>query len=465
MKNMKKYVIDTNVILDDFRINLKQLSDSGSNDLYITNIVLMEIDKHKTSLDQNLAFIARDFIRSLEIIEDVTESKLKMNGIKDKSIFSAKVTINKDESIMIYIINKAMSLYKHSDNISNDYKIMEMAKEINGTVITMDGMLNLTSKINLVKSEIFKFNETKKPEEISFFTSYFTNEDEINLKLNSLKGTIKKYNQVELKLTKDNIETGKRLYYVSTGSGFYQIKTEEEDFTNLVIKPKNIGQKFYVDLLQSCASLIVVRGATGSGKTILALQEGIRRLKNKDSNIDKIVFLRYTVNTNEKIAELGFRKGDDDQKLGHYNLPLYSNIAFYMEKEFEQKNKNNINKASKESFNDPEKINEFIKDNKIEVLDIAFIRGYNIRNAFVIYDEIQNSPTFITRLVGTRLQDSVMVSLGDLKQIDHPSLSIKRNSLSKFLELAEDGDNELAAIVLPKTVRSKEAEWFEKHMK
>lgn len=461
----KKYVLDTNIILEDFRANLKRLNDNGDNDIYITDIVLSELDKIKISFDKNLAFIARDFIRCLEIHEEVTSLKIDTVQLPNIKIFKASLLIDKDESIDLFIATKPSNLYKHSDGLSNDYKIMEMAKDIGATIITMDGMLKITAKMNNVNAENFKFNETKSPNEIVFFFSYKIEEDEIDKKLESLKGVIKKYNQLEFILLKDGVELGKKLYYISNGFGFNRIRTEENDFSKYVVKPKNIGQKFYIELLESPASLIVVRGATGSGKTILALQEGIKRVRDKNSKIDKIIFLRYTINTNEKIAELGFRGGDEDEKLGHYNLPLYSNIAFYMEKEYEMNNKGTKSNNEKQSFNDPEKINAFIKEHSIEILDIAHIRGHNIRNAFVIYDEVQNSPTFITRLVGTRLQDSVMVSLGDINQIDHPNLTINRNSLSKFLELAESGDDELAAIVLPKTVRSKEAEWFEKNMK
>lgn len=61
-----------------------------------------------------------------------------------------------------------------------------------------------------------------------------------------------------------------------------------------------------------------------------ALQAGIAL--QKMGVVDGIVYLRNTITANDKEAELGFRKGDEDQKLHYFMYPLFSSINFIIER-------------------------------------------------------------------------------------------------------------------------------------
>ena len=61
----KNFVLDTNVILHDFRC----LDNFEENDIYIPIVVLEELDKFKKGNDQ-INYNAREFLRQLDSITD-----------------------------------------------------------------------------------------------------------------------------------------------------------------------------------------------------------------------------------------------------------------------------------------------------------------------------------------------------------------------------------------------------------
>ena len=103
----------------------------------------------------------------------------------------------------------------------------------------------------------------------------------------------------------------------------------------------------------------------------------------------------------------------------------------------------------------------FMKKHNISIIDIAHARGITISRKFVIFDEVQNASNATVKLIGTRMgEESRIVFLGDLKQIDHPYLSRNRNGLATLLKIASS-DDYIAAINLKQTIRSEIAGWFE----
>jgi len=138
-----------------------------------------------------------------------------------------------------------------------------------------------------------------------------------------------------MKEKEGSYESGKQEFYIRKNGHLVQI--EENDFRQHRIKPLNVEQKFYAKMLMENFEIMVVTGSTGSGKTLLALQEGMRRVSDKNDPIDGIVYLRNTVTANDSQAELGFRKGDQNTKLGYFAYPLFGAINFIIENSFKNK--------------------------------------------------------------------------------------------------------------------------------
>jgi PhoH-like ATPase len=206
----------------------------------------------------------------------------------------------------------------------------------------------------------------------------------------------------------------------------------------------------------------VVAGSTGSGKTLVALQAGLELVE--EGIVDGIVYARNTVTANDPQAELGFRKGDEEQKLGYFMYPLYAAVNFTIEHQSSRsidarvEYTGNTNSIKRENATEV-----FMQKYNIEAMDIAHMRGTTISRKFVIIDEAQNMTIPTLKLIGTRMGDETrLVVMGDPGQIDHPFLSKRRNALVALLNKAQNTDF-IAGIQLRHTIRSAVADWFDKN--
>lgn len=155
-------------------------------------------------------------------------------------------------------------------------------------------------------------------------------------------------------------------------------------------------------------TITVLKGAAGSGKTLVACQAALDLLFR--NVIDKIVIIRPAVAT----EDIGLLPGSILEKMGPWMSPIFSN------------------------FNDlynKEKIEKLLNDGKIEIVPLMFMRGRTFLNSFIIVDESQNITHEQTEMVLSRIgNNSKMVLCGDTRQID---LTNKRNSGLNFLYTLE----------------------------
>lgn len=470
----KQYLVDTSVIIDNPIQNLLALYQNGENEIYITEIVLSELDKHKTSMNQEVGVAARTFFRSVkEEFEKLEFTKyLSTKKAKDgDKLYKTKLSFENGEEVEIFIINRLSTDYRLIEN--NDSKILEIAIDFDLKLISNDTSFRVIAMSAGVKAESLRVDSVLSPEKIEFsFVEKVAIEELANTK-KTLAEKHKKWSQITIKeIQKEKVngefETGNQSFYIVNGTGLIPVRGESEQFKELTVKPLNMEQRFYAELLQLPFKILAVTGSTGSGKTLLAIQEAVRKVKDPNSPIDGIVYMRYTVNTTDKHAELGFRSGDENQKLSYFNYPLYATVNFLIEKEMERKNMGDkaIAEAKKTGINKNEHTEKFMEDYNIVVTDIAHARGITISNKIVIFDEVQNAPNSILQLIGTRIgENSQIILMGDFRQVDHPYLSKTRNALVSLLKLAEKGDSMLAAIQLKSTVRSEVAEWFQENVK
>ena len=99
-------------------------------------------------------------------------------------------------------------------------------------------------------------------------------------------------------------------------------------------------------------------------------------------------------------------------------------------------------------------IEEMVKEDRLNITPLAYIRGRSLSNAFFIIDEAQNlTPHEIKTIITRAGEGTKMVFTGDIEQIDSPYLDMKSNGLS-YLTDKMIGQDVFAHINLVKGERS-----------
>mgnify|MGYP003957326831 CR=1 FL=1 len=515
----KNYLIDTSIILDDVT-NLFHLYNNGENKVYITDVVLDELEAKKKSTFSSfdVSYMAREFFRLLNgrngdrvyhhIDKDTNEIIFSKDELTNPNVIPVKYqddyvrclyleTKSSDELIPIYVITRSKYKTPFKEHSYNDAKIMEIADDYNYKLVTNDIAFKIKALSKGIDAQslhresvgnLTDINFTYHFEDVISYDTDVENED-MNQKIDiysaldndSVEG--KSFDEIpnnsviiieQIYTQESNVETvsgktGRELYGFKLNDKFEEINTsivdgEKGNLFNGYLKPINREQKIYLSrLIRDDFRLGVVAGKTGSGKTLMALQGAMKQVESKTSPIDGIVYIRHTIESVEKEAKTGFDKGDKDKKLSNFLGSLYGNIQSIME-QYRESNPIEGNQAHPGEFNpltQDESTIEFMKKYNIQPYDISKMRGITIKNKFIIVDEAQNLPPNIAKLVGTRIHDSCKtVFIGDWKQIDHPFLTKNRNGLVSLLNLATE-ENFVFGIKLRKFIRGEVSELFE----
>ena len=161
------------------------------------------------------------------------------------------------------------------------------------------------------------------------------------------------------------------------------------------IKPKTIGQKDYIKIIQACPVTIGV-GPAGTGKTYLAVAAAVKAFREKE--VSRIILTRPAVEAGER---LGFLPGDLQSKVDPYLRPLYDALFDML---------------------GPETYQKYLEKGNIEVAPLAYMRGRTLDDSFIILDEAQNTSREQMKMFLTRMGfGSKVVITGDVTQIDLPS--------------------------------------------
>jgi phosphate starvation-inducible protein PhoH and related proteins len=178
----------------------------------------------------------------------------------------------------------------------------------------------------------------------------------------------------------------------------------------VTILPRNKHQEHYLRLLQDDSKNIVFAvGPAGTGKTLLAVQNGIKLLQ--EGVVDKIIVTRPAVSVDE---DLGFLPGTLNEKMAPWTRPIFDVLGEY----YDQKT-----------------IENFLYEGIVEISPLAYMRGRTFKNAYIVADEMQNATQNQVKMLLTRLgENSKMVVTGDLAQADR----LKDNGLIDFIQRIED---------------------------
>ena len=482
------YLLDTSVILDD-PINILRISGNNENIVAITDIVLAELNNKKDDMRSDAGFRAREFFRlsdndqsatiEYEDLPDCLKCSVK-ESVCDNDLYYRLVLPfepsllghhEDDNEIPLYII------YRSSYNITrsyseakglNDAKIGEIAKDYGLSLLTNDISFKIAAEVQGIPTESIRNSRVENADAIEFAHCYYY-DDEPMIDDEDEHHNFEQITFIEKAESTHNeiYETGIQRYAMNLNGSLEWCDFDKrfgEYFDDSLVRPINLEQKFYFSIMTHPQnSVTVVAGSTGSGKTLIALQAGLELVK--EGIVEGIVYARNTVTATDQQSELGFRKGDQDQKLGYFMYPLYSAVNYTIEHQTKHsidaqvEFTGNINSMQRENATE-----QFMAKYNIEVIDIAHLRGTTISRKFVIIDEAQNMTNATLKLIGTRMGDETrLVIMGDTHQIDHPFLSKRRNALVSLLQKAKNTDF-VAGVQLRHTIRSEVANWFDKNL-
>ena len=179
-----------------------------------------------------------------------------------------------------------------------------------------------------------------------------------------------------------------------------QKTVSKKDFINSTIKRKqknkflSDNQKEYYDLLIN-NQITICSGPAGVGKSYISMKAAVDLLMDANNSYEKIIIVRPAVEAEEKLGSL---PGNLEEKLDPYIFPSYYLLNKIIGKEAREKLK---------------------EGEVIEVFALAYMRGMNIDNSILIFEEAQNSTPNQMKLLLTRIGfNSKFFISGDLEQTD-----------------------------------------------
>lgn len=176
-------------------------------------------------------------------------------------------------------------------------------------------------------------------------------------------------------------------------------------------------RKYYETLLKN--QITICSGPAGVGKSYIAMKAAVDLLADPNNSYEKIIIVRPAVEAEEKLGSL---PGNVEEKLDPYIFPSY-----YLLNKI-------IGKQQRERLKEIE---------AIEIFALAYMRGMNIDNSILIFEEAQNCSPKQMKLLLTRIGfNSKFFISGDLEQTDR--YKDKRHSglwdaIDKFTNISDIG--------------------------
>jgi phosphate starvation-inducible PhoH-like protein len=180
----------------------------------------------------------------------------------------------------------------------------------------------------------------------------------------------------------------------------YNTSQTKKEIINSLVKKKQKNKfltenqrEYYQKLISN--QITICSGPAGVGKSYIAMKAAVDLLTDPSNSYEKIIIVRPAVEAEEKLGAL---PGNLEEKLDPYIFPSY-----YLLNKI-------IGKESREKLKEYE---------IVEVFALAYMRGMNIDNSILIFEEAQNSTPNQMKLLLTRIGfNSKFFISGDLEQTD-----------------------------------------------
>lgn len=445
------YVPDTNVILDDWSAIFK----FEEHNVVIVSQVWKELDKHKKGRSDE-AMNSRRAIKAIDNLilgktideltagviltppENLTNGKLHMGRL---FLVFSKPTLPTDVDIelslddpddrIIMICLKLKSEGKHVVLISNDGNCRVRATKAG---IEAEQFLNEAST-NIIGEEDIHTGFHYMPDDFwhkqtndlrpvpSGSTFVYTLTHKLFKKVNCNEFII--FNDgMKLQVTK---KIDDKTVEAETFTNFHHHKISN-------IAPRNIEQELALQLLtDERVRAVSLAGMAGSGKTFLAIAAALHLCYDLRL-YDRIILTRPTVGSEE---DIGFLPGSEEEKMTPWMGALTDNLEILLS----QKNIHGNEPGTTNDRYQELSASIALMSRRIKICSLNFMKGRTFNRTLIIVDEGQDIPRKTLKTICTRTaEDSKLIILGNVGQIDNSFLSEYTCGMSIFIQTFTDDD-------------------------
>lgn len=181
------------------------------------------------------------------------------------------------------------------------------------------------------------------------------------------------------------------------------------------IQPLNMEQRCAIDLLlRDDIHLVTLVGPAGTGKTLLALACGMKKVFDEPL-YSRILVSRPIVPLGK---DIGYLPGTKEEKLYHWMQPIYDNLEY-------------LCSTTSGEGNGAATLEFIMESKKIEMEAVTYIRGRSLPKMYMIIDEAQNlTPHEVKTIISRAGKGTKVILTGDPTQIDNPYLDKDSNGLT-----------------------------------
>jgi len=453
--NRYVYILDTNVLLHDpasiFRFD--------EHIVMIPVIALEEIDAKKN--DPGIGYNARDISQKLEKLS----SRISESGYV--------VIPNGKDGLLSFLTGYVSETFPRELDLN--YKDNMMLSQVLGLrenfntrrfiFVTKDRNLRIKCHAMGIQTEDYKHDKISEEYLSSFFqpteeiilsseeiNEIFTTKDVKNWKISYRKKWRLRENQGVVLKDPNNelfgmgIRNGDTLQYFD----YHSIKVLSTppkvlDYNNYSFNYEQAICMFQA--LDESVKVQIIIGRAGTGKTHIAMAAAMEKVF-KEKKYESIKLIKPIVTKSRLGEDVGFLPGSLRRKLIPKMRPFIEKLRQFSDDDL--------------LFSDAG-YQKLLDSGVIELINLADVRGADLSDAIVIFDEAQNANPFQMRTLGTRLgENTKLIVLGDPTQIDSIYLDKYSNALiNLYLNSIKNPAPFLAQVCLIQMVRSHTSQWFE----
>jgi len=394
---IKNFILDTNVLVHDPYC----FENFEDNNIIIPFPVLEEIDKLKKnsgSVGQNARKVNR-FLDSLRSKGRLTEGvRLESGGTLRIAVFDEfksklppfAASNYKDNAILLYMMELSLV---------DKLPVILVSKDIN---------MRVKADIMGLKADDYLHDKVEIDDKLSGINiidnpslrDQFIDRDELSAdELPEPVGA------------NEFVDFGKEIFGRVSPDGERIVPLEiTMETSSWGIMPRNREQMMATELLlDDDVRVVFIPGMAGTGKTLISLACGLRKVVD-EKKYERLMVARPIIPMGQ---DIGYLPGSMEEKIDPWMTPIYDNLYLLF----------NNRHVDLEAF--------LKKGEQLQVEVLSYIRGRSIPNQYFIIDEAQNlSPHEIKTIITRVGENTKIVVIGDPYQIDNSYLDAYSNGLT-----------------------------------